>query len=107
MITATAWVPRGHAAEHPTKYDFNQDEVERISKLAQLRLDDARQGLEEAQRAASDARDIDAGDGEEGSRKSDKKQRNKSGGAPAADGTNGYSGLPSFLRVDLTRGVRD
>lgn len=49
MITATTWVPRGYAAAFPTKYVFDDDEYERISKLAKLELDDAKEGLAEAQ----------------------------------------------------------
>lgn len=49
MITATAWVPRGHAAPFPTKYVFDDDEYGRVTKLAKLQLDDAREDLEEAQ----------------------------------------------------------
>lgn len=49
MITATTWVPRGFAAPFPTKYTFDEEEFERISKLAKLELDDAKDGLAEAQ----------------------------------------------------------
>ncbi|KAF2187748.1 periodic tryptophan protein-like protein [Zopfia rhizophila CBS 207.26] len=49
MITATTWVPRGFAAPFPRKYVFNEDEYERISKLANLQLEDAKEDLEEAQ----------------------------------------------------------
>lgn len=49
MITATTWVPRGFAAPAPSKYVFDDDEYERISKLAKLQLDDAKEDLEEAQ----------------------------------------------------------
>ncbi|KAF2204199.1 WD40 repeat-like protein [Delitschia confertaspora ATCC 74209] len=49
MITATTWVPRGFAAPFPTKYVFDEDEFERISSLAKLQLDDAKDDLEEAQ----------------------------------------------------------
>ena len=48
MITATAWVPRGHAVAFPTKYVFDEDEYARISKLAKLELDDAKDDLENA-----------------------------------------------------------
>ena len=41
LITATAWVPRGHAAAFPTKYVLDEDEYSRISKLAKLELEDA------------------------------------------------------------------
>jgi periodic tryptophan protein 1 len=49
MITTAAWVPRGFAAPFPTKYDFDDDEFERIAALAKLQLDDANDELEEAQ----------------------------------------------------------
>ncbi|KAK3716645.1 rRNA-processing protein [Vermiconidia calcicola] len=51
MITATAWVPRGHAAAFPTKYVFDEDEYSRISKLAKLELEDAKDDLENARQA--------------------------------------------------------
>ncbi|MCJ1301479.1 hypothetical protein MMC08_004279 [Hypocenomyce scalaris] len=43
MITATAWVPRGFAAPFPTKYEVDEAELSRISKLAKLQLIDARE----------------------------------------------------------------
>ena len=49
MITATAWVPRGFAAQFPQKYEFNQDEFDRISKLAKLQLEEAQEDLAEAE----------------------------------------------------------
>lgn len=49
MITTAAWVPRGFAAPFPQKYDFDEDEFERIASLAKLQLDDANEDLEEAQ----------------------------------------------------------
>lgn len=48
MITATAWVPRGHAAAFPTKYNMDDEEYSRIAKLAKLELDDAKDDLEKA-----------------------------------------------------------
>ena len=53
MITATAWVPRGFAAQFPTKYDFDEEEFSRISKLAKRQLDDAKEDLDEAQQTAA------------------------------------------------------
>ncbi|KAK3675647.1 rRNA-processing protein [Recurvomyces mirabilis] len=55
MITATTWVPRGKAAAHPTKYEFNEDEYERIVKASKLELDDAREGLEDAKQSIAKA----------------------------------------------------
>ncbi|KAK4995054.1 hypothetical protein LTR28_000656, partial [Elasticomyces elasticus] len=48
MITATSWVPRGFAAPFPTRYVFDEEEYERISKLAKLELNDAKEDLEQA-----------------------------------------------------------
>lgn len=49
MITTASWVPRGFAAPFPQKYDFDEEEFERIAALAKLNLDDANDDLEEAQ----------------------------------------------------------
>lgn len=54
MITATAWVPRGHAATNPTKYEFDEEEYDRISKLAKMELEDAQEDLEEAKQALNE-----------------------------------------------------
>lgn len=64
MITATTWVPRGHAAAFPTKYVFDEDEYARISKLAKLELDDAKEDLEDARNAMSNGNGkVTAGEG--------------------------------------------
>jgi periodic tryptophan protein 1 len=49
MITATTWVRRGVAAPFPVKYEIDEDEMNRISQLARLQLQDARQDLKDAQ----------------------------------------------------------
>ena len=63
MITATIWVARGAAAAFPTKYDIDEDELARISKLAKLKLDDARDDLNDAEEhrdtTASETSDIE------------------------------------------------
>lgn len=64
MITATAWVPRGHAAAFPTRYVFDEDEYARISKLAKLELDDAKEDLEKA-REALNRSNLEDGESEE------------------------------------------
>lgn len=48
MITASVWVPRGAAANFPTKYDIDEKELARISKLAKLQLKDAEDDLDHA-----------------------------------------------------------
>ncbi|KAF7934802.1 uncharacterized protein EAE98_002847 [Botrytis deweyae] len=67
MITATAWVPRGFAAPFPTKYNFDEEEFQRIADLAKLQLDDANDDLEEAQNEADNGADPDAMVDDEGS----------------------------------------
>ena len=57
MITATTWVPRGRAAQFPTKYEFDEEEYDRISRLARLQLDDAKDELEEARETAGKAKE--------------------------------------------------
>ena len=48
MITATTWVPRGFAAPFPTRYNVDEAELDRISQLARLQLEDAKEDLDEA-----------------------------------------------------------
>lgn len=59
MITASAWVPRGAAASTPTKYNVDAVELARISNLAKLQLEDAREDLEEVKNQNEDAEDTD------------------------------------------------
>jgi periodic tryptophan protein 1 len=54
MITALGWVPRGHAAQFPTKYILDDDELGRISQLAKLQLEDAQEDLDEARANGDD-----------------------------------------------------
>lgn len=75
MITTAAWVPRGFASPFPQKYNFDEEEFERIASLAKLNLDDANEDLEEAQ----------AKDGEGSSDKEESKK-------PAEEGNNEYVG---------------
>lgn len=49
LISAVGWIPRGAAAQHPTKYQVTEEELERVGKLAQVRLEDAQMELELAQ----------------------------------------------------------
>lgn len=60
MITATKWVPRGYAAQFPTKYEMDDDEMERISELAKLKLSDAQDDLAAAEEGSgADSEDED------------------------------------------------
>ena len=57
MILATTWVRRGVAAQYPKKYEVDDAELGRISKLIRLQLDDAREDLEQAQKVEDDEED--------------------------------------------------
>ena len=68
MITASLWVPRGAPAAFPTKYDVDEHELERISQLARLQLDDAKKDLEESRNgthAPHKNGHVDTGEGSE------------------------------------------
>ena len=45
-------VKRGVAAQHPGKYNLDEKELERVSALARIELEDARLELEKAQEEA-------------------------------------------------------
>lgn len=62
MITALGWVPRGFAAPFPTKYNFDEEEFQRIAELAKLQLDDANDDLEDARKEEAGEKDPDAMD---------------------------------------------
>ena len=49
MVLATIWVRRGVAAPFPEKYEIDEAELGRISKLARLHLEDAQDELTTAQ----------------------------------------------------------
>lgn len=54
MITTTAWVRRGVATQFPTKYEIDEEEMGRISKLARMQLEEAQDGLSAAQDGKTD-----------------------------------------------------
>lgn len=56
MITASLWVPRGAAASFPARYDLDEDELARISKLAKLQLKDAKEDLGASRNGQNDQR---------------------------------------------------
>ncbi|KAF9243446.1 transductin family protein/WD-40 repeat family protein [Melanogaster broomeanus] len=72
LISCVSWVKRGVAATHPHKYVLDEKELERVSALARIELEDARSELERAHEAAKkmgkgaegDEAD-DSGDGED------------------------------------------
>ena len=64
MITASLWVPRGAAAAFPKRYDVDEDELARISKLAKLQLEDAKEDLSDAKNGRQGEPETDDSDAE-------------------------------------------
>ncbi|KAL5525702.1 hypothetical protein ACEPAG_7039 [Sanghuangporus baumii] len=54
LISSVSWVKRGIAAQHPAKYNLDERELERVSALARIEIEDARAELERAQEAAKE-----------------------------------------------------
>lgn len=52
LISAVAWVRRGASAQQPQKYVLDDKELERVSTIARIELEDARVELERAHEAA-------------------------------------------------------
>ncbi|KAJ7476146.1 WD40-repeat-containing domain protein, partial [Mycena latifolia] len=52
LISAVSWVRRGVAAQNPAKYVLDDKELERVSALARIQLEDAKVELERAHEAA-------------------------------------------------------
>ena len=61
LISAVSWVKRGVATRTPQKYVLDNKELQRVSALAKIELEDARVELERAHQAAQSM-----GKGEEG-----------------------------------------
>ncbi|KAF3483989.1 uncharacterized protein GIQ15_03313 [Arthroderma uncinatum] len=59
MITSTAWVRRGVAAQFPERYEIDEAEISRISKLAKVQLESARTDLNAARNANANDDDND------------------------------------------------
>lgn len=57
MITTTTWVKRGVAAQFPTRYEIDEAEMGRISKLARMQLEDAKDDMNAAQEGSGDEGD--------------------------------------------------
>ncbi|KAG1741823.1 transductin family protein/WD-40 repeat family protein [Suillus paluster] len=52
LISCVSWVKRGVSAKQPSKYVLDEKELERVSALARIELEDARIELERAHNAA-------------------------------------------------------
>jgi periodic tryptophan protein 1 len=66
LISCVSWVRRGVSAQQPSKYVLDDKELERVSTLARVELEDARVELERAHQAAK-SMNRDNGDGDEDS----------------------------------------
>lgn len=63
LITSVAWTPRGTSLAQPKKYALTEAELQRVSQLASVQLDEAKMELEAAQQL--EAHEQQQGDGEE------------------------------------------
>ncbi|KAF9467997.1 WD40-repeat-containing domain protein [Collybia nuda] len=67
LISAVAWVRRGVSAKNPQRYVLDDKELERVSALARIELEDARVELERAHEAAkSMGRGAEGGEADDG-----------------------------------------
>jgi periodic tryptophan protein 1 len=67
LISAVSWVRRGVALQNPSKYVLDDKELERVSALARIELEDAQVELKRAHEAAKSmgqGDDIEVLDGE-------------------------------------------
>ncbi|THH15341.1 hypothetical protein EW146_g5125 [Bondarzewia mesenterica] len=53
LISSISWVKRGVPTRHPSKYVLDERELERVSALARIELEDARVELQRAHKAAN------------------------------------------------------
>jgi periodic tryptophan protein 1 len=97
MVLATAWVRRGVAAPFPKKYEIDEAELGRISKLARLQLEDAQDDLATAQKKP--------GTGEEGSDDSESVQEN--GGVKVLGGKDEDDDLKEYNLEDYDNELVD
>lgn len=76
MITTTTWVRRGVAAQFPTKYEIDEEEINRISELARIQLEDAKGDLKAARGVSQNEEDKNGDAMEEGhDEKADKSKK--------------------------------
>ncbi|GJN88458.1 hypothetical protein Rhopal_001424-T1 [Rhodotorula paludigena] len=64
LISSLSWIPRGAAAQHPTKYAVDASELERVQGLAKGQLDAAKMELELAKLLEDEDGVADEGEGE-------------------------------------------
>ncbi|PGH17116.1 hypothetical protein AJ79_01254 [Helicocarpus griseus UAMH5409] len=90
MITATTWVRRGVAAPFPEKYEIDENEINRISELAKLQLEDAKIDLKEAQdKNSKDEMDVEEDEGEDSDDEVEEEQKASGSGKGKEKAKNG------------------
>ena len=57
MISALQWIAKGKSLQHPKKYVLDDDEMDRVSKMANVQFEDAKAQLERAQRDIARGKD--------------------------------------------------
>ncbi|KAK6338392.1 hypothetical protein TWF730_002455 [Orbilia blumenaviensis] len=102
MITSTAWVPRGFAAEFPDRKTLDEDEFSRIAEIAKLKLDDAEEELEDAKAAESDSNNNNTSKSKDDDGDSDDSDGEKETGAAAQDG-----GVSLEMDIDEDASTKD
>jgi periodic tryptophan protein 1 len=68
LISSTVWVKRGLPAQHPKRYNLDEDELARVSRLAGNRLAQVKELLDqqvEAEEEIVDVEEMIAGEEEE------------------------------------------
>ena len=66
LISCTSWVRRGVSASNPETYEVDEKEIERISALARINIEEARAELLKASDASQDFEGLHiSSDGEE------------------------------------------
>lgn len=65
LISAVSWVRRGIAVQNPAQYVLDDKELERVSALARIELEDAQVELKRAHEAAQNMGQGDDADADE------------------------------------------
>ncbi|CAK7244144.1 MAG: rRNA-processing protein [Sporothrix thermara] len=100
MITTTAWVPRGFAAPFPKKYDFNEEEFERIAELAKLQLEDAQEDLDDAQEEGEGDEEEDGDDKKSDEKSDEKSEKNGKSKKSKSDKANNAAAAAATIDIN-------
>ncbi|SPO19952.1 related to WD repeat protein PWP1 [Ustilago trichophora] len=108
MISAIQWIARGKSLPHPKKYVLDDDEMDRVSKMANVQFEDAKAQLERAQRDIARGKDPfapntgdDAGDDDDEEEWKDEDGDDAMDDAPAAPAGEGKEDPDDLSRYNL------